>query len=592
MRIRETIYKNMNELPGYDLVGYSEISIPMYEIKLHTLVLTRSTIPVVEEFVLNFYNEGLKLDEIELMLGLDKEIINQAWAGLQQRDYISFIDKHVTEAGKEYIKDNDVKELENFEFSIMVDSISGKILRVNNQLMNAANIKKIGGRTLKALLDVPSVDTLDFKATKRVFNSYKKENPDYYSGELIEILDIEKKSTKFKRIEILIFENNDNDIRILAYDGYNRIPEYEEKLIELDEKGIKLIKYNYGNYFESKVINDIDMKVNKDKNKKSIALQSYNDNLSNYLNGNDNIIIILPLVSMCEVNRGFITVIEKSLERGKKIDIIISGNTYVSEHEKKIYSMMDSLKSKYKNLSIRQIPEYINKMIIEPENKRALISLYEKRETRLKASKIGILEKAFEITGELFNEINNEIEKLYNINDLVKFDLSNINRQWLKEKLELVIRLVRDVDIYMNERDGIGWIADNDIPNISQLRESPLSERDTQFSVFIENLNKSFVESLDNNIKINAQDKRYFWHKFRRDYPQLQKILDKIRTYRNKNKHLALTNENEKKYQKYLKEDLNGYMPKYIKNGYLILQVKILEQLESDIKNLIIDLKQ
>lgn len=210
----------------------------------------------------------------------------------------------------------------------------------------------------------------------------------------------------------------------------------------------------------------------------------------------------------------------------------------------------------------------------------------------LKSSKFGIEEKVFEITNDLFDEIINEVESLHNVSELMKFDLSSINKVWLKEKLESIIRLVRDVDIYMSEKDNIGWISENDIPNISQLRESPLSEKNTQFSAFIENLNKSFVESLDNNIKINSTDKKYFWHKFRSDYPQLQKILDKIRTYRNKNKHLTLTSENEKKYQKYLKEDLNGYMPEYIKNGYLILQVEILNQLEIAIKNLIIEIKK
>lgn len=378
MRIREMIYKNMNELPGYDLVGYSEVAIPMYELKLHTLILTRNTIPVVEEFVLNFYNEGLRLDEIELILGLDKEIINQALAGLQQRDYISFIDKHITESGKEYIANNDVEKLENFDFSIMVDSITGKILRVNNQLMNAGNIKKIGVRTLRALQNVPNVDSIDFKSAKRIFDLYKKENPNYYTGELIEILDVEKKSTKFKRIEILVFTNDDKDIRILAYDGYNKISEYEEKLLGLDQRGVKLLEYDYENYFESKVVKNFNNKINQSKSKKKISLQSYNDNLINYLNSNENIIIILPLVSMCEINRGFVTSIEKSLTTGKQVDIIISGNTYISEHQKKIYSMIDSLQSKHKNLTIRQIPEYVNKMIIEPKHKRALISLYEK----------------------------------------------------------------------------------------------------------------------------------------------------------------------------------------------------------------------
>ena len=589
MRIRETIYKNMNELPGYDLLGYSEVAIPIYETKLHALALMKNTIPVVEEFVLNFYAEGLELEEIQNVLGLDKELINQAWAGLQQRDYISYIDKHITDRGEEYLSSHSVEELEKIEIPIMIDCITGKITTVNNQLMNTSNIKKIGIRSLKANMYEPNIDSIDFKSVKSVFNKYKKENPNFYLGEILEILRVEGKSTKFKRIEILIFKNGEGDIRVLAYDGYSRLDNYEEKLKELDKKGIKLLKYENGGYFNSVNVEKINKLIKSDeKNCEMIPLQFYNKKLDEYMCNNNDVIIVTPLVSMCNFNTGFINKIETNLSKGKRIRVIISGSTYISEYQKKIYNILSSLKDKHRNLIINQIPEYINKIVIDEKNRCALITMYQEKELSLKASNYGIVERAFMLKNELFNEVKNIVFSLYNVEELLKFDLSNFNKSWLKEKIVYIIKLVRDADGYMSIQDSVGWIGNQEIPDVMQLEQIPLAINNVKFGVFIESINKSLIESID----INAKSRKYFWNDFKNKYPNLQHILDKIRTYRNKSKHLKLTNENEKKYLEYLKEDLNGYMPDFISNGFLILQCKIINELEDTIKNVIIELKK
>ena len=48
MRIREAVEKNYNALPGYQLIGYNEIAIPVFQRRLQVLVLAKKTIPVVE----------------------------------------------------------------------------------------------------------------------------------------------------------------------------------------------------------------------------------------------------------------------------------------------------------------------------------------------------------------------------------------------------------------------------------------------------------------------------------------------------------------------------------------------------------------
>lgn len=592
MRIRETVYKNINDLPGYNLLGYIEVAIPIYEIRLHVLALTRTTIPVIEEFVLNFYNEGLDLDKIEKLLGLDKELIDQAWAGLMQRDYISYIDKHITEQGLEYLNNNSVEELEKIEFPILIDGITGTINKINTQLMNTRNVKKIGLKALKANIRRPNIDEIDFKSVKKVFNSYKNKNPDIYSGDILEIVHMEGKSTKFKRIEMLFFKNNENDTRILAYDGYNRLNDYEEKLKELDKKGVVLLKYDYGEYFNSKSVYKINELTVANKNvHKEIPLEKYNELLNEYMSDNGEIILINPLISICNLNYGFINNLEINLKNNKKITIIISGKDYISEYQKKVYDRLNKLRYKYKNFNIKQIHEYINKIIINSRKKQALVTIYKKESINLETSKIGIIEKVYEIKNDIFDETCKLISSLYNITNLLEFELPNSNTNWLKQQIDYVIKLVRDADGYMFNNDNVGWIGNDELLNITQFKEVPLATNRNQFGIFIENINKSLVESLDNNSKKKKHSKKYFWNDFKEQYPKLQHVLDKIRTYRNKSKHLNLTEENNEKYFKYLTEDLDGYMPDFIPNGYLILQYKIINELNKSIEDVIKKIK-
>lgn len=98
------------------------------------------------------------------------------------------------------------------------------------------------------------------------------------------------------------------------------------------------------------------------------------------------------------------------------------------------------------------------------------------------------------------------------------------------------------------------------------------------------------VESLEINAK-SKDVKDYFWKQFIDRYPELQNILDKIKTYRNKSNHLELTKNNKQKYYDFLNKDLNVYLPDFIENGYLILQHKILDELKIAIKKSINELK-
>jgi hypothetical protein len=597
MRIREAIVRNYNDLPGYKLIGYSEVAIPMYQRKVHVLALTKKSIPVVEEFVLNFYNEGLSLDDIKLVLGLEQQLIDEAMAGLIQRDYINNFTKEITDIGQDYLKNNNVESLEKEEFSIIIDGLTGEIKKNNNNLMVTKNIKNKGIRALRANIDKPTIGDLDFKSLRRVFNQYKEsesvnENEnEAYSGNMIDVVHMEGNTTKYRRIELLIFKNDENDVRVIAFDGFNRVEEYEEKLKELDSRGVTLLKYDYDEYFESGNVKNINEIVNSEDDVNNIEYEKVNLLYETYLEQcSGTILITLPLISQCSITEAFVDKIESKLKKGLSINIILCGKDYKGEFQKKIYRKIKDVSSKYQTLTIKQTPHYFNKMIINLDNKESIVSIYEKNNISLTSTKEGIAEYFYEVKSNSCELIYNTILDDNKEREKIKFDLSNINKQVLRKMIDDILYLVKDADGYMYSNDDIGWIGSDEVPEINRFKEVPLANDEEKFRTFIDSINKSLVESLE----INANQKgykKYFWNDFEHRYTELQSILNKIKTYRNKSNHLELNEFNKQKYYKFLNEDMGGYMPEFIYKGYLILQFKILNELETVIKNTISALK-
>lgn len=597
MRIREAIIRNYNDLPGYKLSGYSEAAIPMYQRKIHVLVLTQKSIPVVEEFVLNFYNEGLSLDDIKLVLGLEQQLIDEAMAGLIQRDYINNFTKEITDIGQDYLKNNNVENLEKEEFSIIIDGLTGEIKKNKNNLMVTKNIKNKGIRALRAYINKPEISDLDFKSLRRVFNQYKEseivnENGiEVYSGNMVDIAHMEGNTTKYRRVELLIFKNDEDDVRVIAFDGFNRVEEYEEKLKELDSRGVALLKYDYDKYFESNNVKNINSILKSENDVINIEYEKVNLLYQTYLEQNSgNILIILPLISQCIITEAFVDKIEGKLKKGVNINIILCGSDYKGEFQKKIYRKLKNVYSKYQKLRIQQTPQYFNKMIINLDNKEAIVSIYERNNISLTSTKEGIVEYFYEVKSNsyelIYNAILDDNKKRYEM----KFDLPNINKKALTKMLDDILYLVKDADGYMYSNDDVGWIGNNEVPEINRFKEIPLANDEEKFRIFIDSINKSLVESLEINAKQKGC-KKYFWNDFKQEYTELQNILNKIKTYRNKSNHLELDEFNKQKYYNFLNEDMNGYMPEFIYKGYLILQFKILNELEIAIKNTINILK-
>lgn len=592
MRIREAVEKNNNALPGYKIVGYGELAVPIFQRRLQVLVLCKKSIPVVEEFLLNFYNEGVALEDIKEILGLTQELIDGAWIGLIQKDFINNFTKEVTDLGKDYLSEYKVEKLEKKEIQISIDGLTGKISKVNKQLMLQKTVKEKGIKALKSNFRQIELEDIDFKSIKRVYKQYAKKDSENYSGDLLDVIYINGSTTRYRRVDTLIFENKDKDLRILAYDDYNKIEEYEEKLLVMENEGNSILSYDVDDFFKDNKIRKINSTIKKSNIDECeiIKIDSINSQWEKYLNkNNEEMIIVTPLVNWCKIDTPFIERIDTLIKDKVNIKLIVAGKEFSNDYQQSSCLLLKKL-TQYNNFMFQQVPCYINKMILDIKNSSALISIYEQSKITSNGSKKGIIEVVYELKGNSFNDLYSKLTSIIKTYKIPAKQNLFTNSEHLKSKISTISILVKDCDGYMNNQDGIGWVGDTGIPDMERLLEIPIAKNSESFRVFIDSLNKSLVESLEYNAKTKGKNK-YFWQEFKNTYVTLFNILNKIKTYRNKSNHLKLDNMNKEKYFQYLQDDLNGFLPEVIGDGYIIIQENILTELENGIRDTLNNIK-
>ena len=389
----------------------------------------------------------------------------------------------------------------------------------------------------------------------------------------------------FNIINVLIFENEFYEDRILCFDAYGKIDNYEDVLFELDKQGIKLLDEDFGSYFKSKFVQKVeDILSNVDKSMNLIKHEESDFLIDRYLfdkTDEDEIIITVPLISKYNFKDTFIRDIEKSLDKNVLVTIILCGNHFVNDYQKRIIEKIMNL-SNNKKLNLIQLSTYMNPIILNKFNKKLLIMDYKKNDINLYKTNEGFTEVLYELKNENFDSIYSLIESEMNVRSLVEQNKYFEKEEDLKKCILKIIELVRDANNYMFELDDIGWMGEKDIPHIDDLENIKLAKNKHKFNNFIDSLSKSLVESIENNT--NAKQNKYFWNDFKANYGVLQKSLNRIKIYRNNAHHLKLNESNQKAYIKFIKEDMNGCMPEYINNGYLILQYKILIELKAAVE--------
>lgn len=118
----------------------------------------------------------------------------------------------------------------------------------------------------------------------------------------------------------------------------------------------------------------------------------------------------------------------------------------------------------------------------------------------------------------------------------------------------------------------------NSFPEGVRLHETKVVEDKDSFSVFINTLNRCFVESIE-KYGVDLGNKQYFWADVKASYESLWPVLHRIKVYRNDVDHLHLNSTTTKNYFEFLASDFEGKQFSQISEPYFLLQQRVLDRL-------------
>lgn len=582
MRNLEIVELHKNDLPGYELVAYKEIGVPFFMFSMHFIYSQKKELPVVQEFVINLLELNLNNEDISKLLALEIEVVEDAIFALYQSDFISPFTNELTTKAIDYLNNNRIDSYEKADLLVVMDSITGFLDANVNNYISPKTAKQQGLFCIRNYLSKPTESTLIFKQAQKIFNIYKEKNELTLAGDLIEVIKLEKPSTKYKRINVLIYQNNIGEVRIQAFDRNKKIDKYEAEFKLMDDNdNLNLGMANADEFVNSKYVKNVYSDL------ESTFIEENRCSNKQYLDifdASEPMVITIPLIEIYDPSEHFMNLIENKLKSKQDVTIVLSGYDYTNNYEENYVSTLISLKKTYSNLNVFQIKVYIPHIIISGDN--AIINVLKKNTINLKSIKHGLTEELFNLSEQSIELIRsiapfifNQEGKKVNIN-------SQFDKNALREKMQVIKELAKDCNNIIIDNLGVGILHDNTILNENDFINTPLAMDKNKFSVFLSTINKNFFEAIKENGK-KTGNKDYFWTIFKNRYPELQRTLDKSRVYRNKMSHWNLDVNNETKYREYLEEDLDGYMPELIKDGYFYLQQIILTSLEKSLRDIL-----
>lgn len=150
---------------------------------------------------------------------------------------------------------------------------------------------------------------------------------------------------------------------------------------------------------------------------------------------------------------------------------------------------------------------------------------------------------------------------------------------WLKRRIEEIATDFGVLERLVSQgAKPLKLFGANSFPEGVRLSETRVVTDKDGFSVFINTLNRCFVESIERYGKdIGSQN--YFWNDVKISYASLWPVLHRIKVYRNDVDHLHLNPATTQAYFDFLNSDFEGKQFSQISEPYFLLQQRILDRL-------------
>ncbi len=253
MNIEELASKHALDYPGYKLADFYEAAFPSYAIQLQVLMQVKRPLPVLEEFILKTADAGMTtVADIAGVLGLEHSTVEAGLDQLQRRDYLYFkasseISKSIpiliTNKGRSALKELFMSEPEPSNYSVCMDALTG-LLYKSQPLAQPKDIRELEIHPIPTYIPTPKLEQIHFLSLKRLVAEAQRDLPPLADKrELVDILEIEKSWTAYRRMRILQYvRESDGAVLVQVFDRGDRSIEHEAALINMESKMLRPLR--------------------------------------------------------------------------------------------------------------------------------------------------------------------------------------------------------------------------------------------------------------------------------------------------------------------------------------------------------------
>lgn len=145
--IDPAVIRRHDARPGFDLVSYREVALPLFAVKLDVLVLDEKPLPPIQEFVLRAVDVGLTdVVAISGLLGIEERVTVKAAAELTHSDDVVLSGGRdedrshrltLTQKGSETLVASKVVQPVETEVTVFVDGLTRRVLAASRQRLQA-----------------------------------------------------------------------------------------------------------------------------------------------------------------------------------------------------------------------------------------------------------------------------------------------------------------------------------------------------------------------------------------------------------------------------------------------------------------------
>lgn len=166
---------------GYRLASYAEVALPVYRVRVRTLVVAETALTATEVFILRAMGKGLPDSQaITGVLGLDGRVIESTLAELMRNDDVVLAAEEgarhqrltLTSKGKKTLATEASEHPEETTITLYSDGVTGRVVGLTDDgLMTSYAVRDLGLRRIPTIKQKrPTVDALERLEVERMLD--------------------------------------------------------------------------------------------------------------------------------------------------------------------------------------------------------------------------------------------------------------------------------------------------------------------------------------------------------------------------------------------------------------------------------------